>query len=181
MKYVMDMIERLQNQCAICWCFQRTEDVYHDAEDCPSVEFFLEDVGHWKKKNMYGRDSACFGCSVPGDICRSYGEGSRCVKKEVVIPVCLMVFTLNHQVGMKIVNELADREFMDAKDYSRWLVQGRRVCGFNSTNAFALFDSLCRELRWAIYKFNLIEKQGGCDRRSQNHCFIAVGSACVSY
>ena len=58
-----------------------------------------------------------------------------------------MVFTLNHYVGMKIVNKLADREFVDTKDYFRWLVQRQRVCGFNSTNAFAVFEGLCREYR----------------------------------
>ena len=41
MKYVTEVIERLQNRCGICWCLGRGKDVWHEAEDCPRAEFFL--------------------------------------------------------------------------------------------------------------------------------------------
>jgi len=147
MKYVTEVIERLQNQCGICWCLGHTEDVWHEVEDCLRAEFFLVDVSLWKKKNAYGKNDACVACSVPGDLCPRYCEGLTCVRKDVVIPVCLIIFTLHNYVGMKIIRELASREMVDVKDYHRWLIQGRRVCGLNCTNAFAVFEWLCRELR----------------------------------
>jgi len=147
MQYVKNMIERLQDQCPLCWCLKRTDDVFHDAEDCSLREFFLENVSYWKKKHKYSKDSACFVCSVPGDMCPSYCEEKRCVRKDVIIPICLVMFRMGHYLCKKIVRELADREMDEMKDYERWLIKECRVMQMNGTNAFAVFECLCREFR----------------------------------
>jgi len=86
-------------------------------------------------------------CSVPRDMCPLYCEEETCVRKDVVIPVCLAMFRMKHYLCKKIVRELTDRDIVEMKDYYLWLIKECRVMGMNGTNALAVFECLCKQLR----------------------------------
>jgi len=94
----------------------------------------------------YDNDTCCFRCGRPGDLCYHYSNKqiNQCRYRNVIIESTITAFIF-HDAGLKsLIEDVAQRGFVNKNEYQKWLGKKCRILGWNGTNALAVFEELVR-------------------------------------
>jgi hypothetical protein len=117
----------------------------HERKTCMRLrgELGVEYVGFWGLYLGYRNVATCYKCGLPGDECNAYAKGRKCEDEDVVLPVALMGYLRQRELGLRhAIREVTGKEFESVTMYCSWLVEGRRTLGVNGSNGFAVFEMI---------------------------------------
>ena len=141
-----NMIEWLQDQCALYWYFQQIRNIFHEMKDYSITEFSLKNISYWKKKYKYSKNSIYFTYSISGNIYSLYYKKKIYIRKDIIISIYLAMFRMKHYLCKKIMRELMNREIIELKNYYWWLIKKYRMIEMNDINTFIIFEYLYKKL-----------------------------------
>jgi len=139
---VLDFVEQQQYSCAACWLIG--EFSLHEGKKCKYVLDALGMKYEIFQGNYleYERFSCCFKCSLPQGLCGK--AGSECSRLDVILPVIIVGFERQKELGLERVFEeaLEGRTFGDILEYIEWVGKKERWLGQKATNGFKVFESI---------------------------------------
>ena len=111
----------------------------HSEKDCESVNMGMG--GDMLIKCM--KDSCCFQCGLPGDMCEEY-ESRSCQGPNFVQSLVMIRLSWGCPKILKCIKGVAGREFElksqdGMQELKKWLGQKRQTLGQNGSNMFAVF------------------------------------------
>jgi len=145
-----EMVERhewLQDKCAVCWLVNDTIEREHVTKECDLLTDVLGER-YAKLRISYRSNTSCYGCGRPGDLCEGYKNKVGCRGRDVVLPLVVLAYIKLDLGYREVIKELAQREFVDLKDFCTWMTEKRRFLGENGTNAWAVWEGLLRGKEW---------------------------------
>jgi len=90
------------------------------------------------------KDSCCYNCGLPGDMCPWYRDEMKYMSVDLVIPTCLVAFLHQRSDLRSVIKSVSGRSFR-IESFCKWLVGKACVLGKNTTNAFALFEGILQK------------------------------------
>jgi hypothetical protein len=138
-EYIKSLRIRLEKRCSICWAMNRDdESKSHDEDECELMTV----LGLGAENVPFAKDSCCYNCGLPGDMCEDYVDGS-CSRFNFVKAYVLVGIQQGKSEVLESIKEIAGREFnMSGRGWSemlRWFGRSCRSLGENGTNLFAVF------------------------------------------
>jgi len=138
-EYMKSLRLRLRGRCSICWAMNRDDESKGHVEDgCDVMDLF----GWGAEYVPFSKDSCCFKCGLPGDMCEDYID-ERCESFNFVKAFVLIGIYQRKREVLASMKEVAEREFVlegrGWREMLKWLGGPRRSLGFNGTNLFAVF------------------------------------------
>jgi hypothetical protein len=143
-EHSMKLIAKLQRHCPVCWLLSRTKDPFHDVDDCETFQMTCGDLIGLKNQLNHQRNSCCFSCSRPCDLCQEYVEKRPCKTKDVIIPIAFVAWSFKTRVGLEAVRLVANKDFHKTREYMRWLGMPIRVMEMNLMNGYAVFSEIAK-------------------------------------
>ena len=146
MEYILEHHDWLQGKCAICWLVYDEIQTEHVTRSCQLLEQELgEPYSQFRAKNIsYRSNVSCYGCGRPGDLCEKYKSQGECRGKDVVLPSIVMGYIKLDLGYWDIIRTLADREFVDVKDFCNQMTERRRFLRYNGMNAWAVWGEILK-------------------------------------
>lgn len=143
-EWVEEFTRKIKGKCTVCWLLKGGFDgCEHEFEGCKELERLLGEryMGVRSRKIEFERNSCCFKCGLPGDMCEDYRGLRRC-SMEIVVPMVLAGW-LERSLGIRDEIEVfAGRKFGKVDDFCRWIQKKRRVLEMNGTNCFGVFEMI---------------------------------------
>ena len=90
------------------------------------------------------KDSCCYNCGLPGDMCPWYKDEMKCKSMDIVIPTCLVAFLCQDSDLWNVIKSVSVRSF-SMESFCNWLIGKATVLGKNTINAFALFEGILKK------------------------------------
>jgi superfamily II DNA helicase RecQ len=138
-EYIKSLRIRLEKRCSICWAMNRDDESKSHSEDECELMIVL---GLGAENVSFAKDSCCYNCGLPGDMCEDYVDRS-CSRFNFVKGYVLVGVQQGKREVLESIKEVAGREFnMEGRGWSellRWFGRSCRSLGFNGTNLFAVF------------------------------------------
>lgn len=143
-QYICSLYQRLQRRCSVCWAMDRDEESRtHTQCGCDTVNI----LGIGGDKIEFTKDSCCYSCGLPGDMCEEYQRGN-CKSENFVKSLVLVGLRMGYTEAMESLTYISEREFemhgKGKKELLTWLGKPRRTLGVNGTNLFAVFCEILR-------------------------------------
>ena len=138
-EYMKNLRVRLRGRCSICWAMNHDDESKgHVEDDCDIMSLF-----GWGAEHVpFSKNSCCFKCGLPGDMCEDYVDGT-CSSFNFVKAFVLIGIHQGKRQVLESIKEVAEREFVlegrGWREMLKWLGGSRRSLGFNGTNLFAVF------------------------------------------
>ena len=139
--YMMKTIDHLQsdNVCVYCFFHPGIQDYKHDSNECRAANFMWF-PGEFKNGLKYEKNIVCYICSIPCDWCDGYMNHNCTRRMDVVAEVCGFAQSMYPEE----VSQLTGMEFKTSSKYKEWLMKDCMIHDKKATNAFALFEKICR-------------------------------------
>ena len=138
--HIVRMVSGLRGKCTICWARgQYDEYEGHSAQDCEMGMV----LGIGGRRMTFAKNSCCFKCCLPADMCEFYGDHKVCKSAELVKHWVEVKVDEEDLLMLETIEEVAGHRFeMDGpgrKELWKWMCKECQVIGYNGTNLFAVF------------------------------------------
>jgi superfamily II DNA helicase RecQ len=143
-QHICSLYSQLRGSCSVCWAMDRVEESRtHTQHGCDMVNI----LGIGMDKIEFTKDSCCYSCGLPGDMCEGYQAGT-CKSENFVSSLVLVGLSMGNREAVESLTYISERGFQmygrGMRELLTWLGKPRRTSGLNGTNLFAVFCEILR-------------------------------------